>query len=56
MDRELFNAQQAAKYLGVSIKTIRRWAQKGDLKGQKVGPRGDWRFTKVQLMKMIKKT
>lgn len=51
----LLDVQKAAKILGVSVKTIRRWAQRGYLKGIKVGPRGDWRFTPVNLEKMIKK-
>jgi excisionase family DNA binding protein len=54
-NQTLLNARQAAKFLSVSIKTIRRWAQKGSLIGLKVGPRGDWRFTKEELSKMIKK-
>lgn len=51
----VFNVQSAAKYLGVSPKTIRRWAQTGCLKGVKIGPRGDWRFTKKQLDELVKK-
>jgi excisionase family DNA binding protein len=55
MDEQLFTAAQAAKFLHVSVKTIRTWAQKGCLKGMKVGPRGDWRFMKKDLLKMINK-
>lgn len=54
MSQELFTAAQAAKFLHVSLKTIRTWAQKKKLKGIKVGSRGDWRFTKENLEKMIK--
>jgi excisionase family DNA binding protein len=54
VDQELLNVRQAAKFLGVTVKTIRRWAQLKNLKGLKVGPRGDWRFTKGDLEKMIK--
>lgn len=43
------NCQEAATYLGVSVKTVRRWAQNGKLKGHKVGSRGDWRFSHEQL-------
>jgi PAS domain S-box-containing protein/excisionase family DNA binding protein len=45
--------QQAARYLGVSVKTIRRWAQSGRLDGTKVGTRGDWRFTSEQLDRVV---
>lgn len=53
-DEKHFTVQQAAKLLYVSPKTIRSWAQKKKLEGIKVGPRGDWRFTRKQLEKMIK--
>ncbi len=53
MNRQsLFDGRQAAQYLGVSVKTVRRWAQTGKLQGQKVGPRGDWRFTEHDLLDM----
>jgi len=55
MEQELLNIQQAAKFLGVNIRTIRRWAQKRKVKGVKVGTRGDWRFTKEDLSKMVKR-
>jgi excisionase family DNA binding protein len=55
INQEQFNVAQAAKFLHISPKTIRTWAQKGYLKGHKVGPRGDWRFTKEQLENMIKR-
>jgi len=45
MEQELLNIQQAAKFLGVNIRT----------KGLKVGTRGDWRFTKEDLLQMVKR-
>jgi len=53
-DNNLVNCQLAAQYLGVSVKTVRHWAQSGTLKGKKVGSRGDWRFSPDDLNKMIK--
>jgi excisionase family DNA binding protein len=52
---ELLNVQLASRFLGMTVRTIRRWAQTGKLKGLKVGSRGDWRFTKQNLLTMIKK-
>lgn len=52
---ELLNVHKAASFLTVSVTTIRRWAQSGKIRGSKVGIRGDWRFTKKDLLKMIKK-
>ena len=51
---ELFTIQKAAKFLGVSSGTIRRWAQQGTLVGIKVGSRGDWRFKEENLLKLVK--
>jgi excisionase family DNA binding protein len=53
--RELLNVHKAASFLTVSVTTIRRWAQSGKITGTKVGIRGDWRFTKEDLLKMMKK-
>lgn len=52
---QLLGVQKAASFLDVSANTIRRWAQLGDLKGVKIGSRGDWRFTKNNLLKMVRK-
>jgi len=56
MDKEeqLLNVQQASLLLGVSLKSIRRWAQQKKIRGLKVGSRGDWRFTKEDLLKVVK--
>lgn len=51
---KLLSVHKAAAFLGVSAPTIRLWAQTNKLKGIKVGIRGDWRFTKEELSKMIK--
>jgi len=50
----LFNVQQAAEFLSVNPGTIRRWARSKVLSGVNVGIRGDWRFTKDDLLKMVK--
>lgn len=50
----LLNVKQAAEFLGVNVGTIRRWARAKVLTGIKVGIRGDWRFTKDDLLKMVK--
>jgi len=51
---ELLNVQQAAKFLSVGVSTIRRWAQQKKLNGLKVGTRGDWRFSKNDLLNVVK--
>lgn len=56
MNTTIVNCREAATYLGVSVKTIRRWAQAGKLQGKKVGTRGDWRFAYTDLDKMVHST
>lgn len=50
----LLDVHQAARYLGVHAGTIRRWSYSKQLKGVKVGVRGDWRFTADELIKLAK--
>lgn len=46
---DVFNAREAAEFLGVHVETIRRHAKKGTLPGFKVG--SDWRFLKDALLR-----
>lgn len=55
LGEQLLSVQKAASFLDVSANTIRRWAQLGKLKGVKIGTRGDWRFTKNDLLQMVRK-
>lgn len=55
-ETELLNVQQASRLIGVSPKTIRRWAQTKKVRGLKVGTRGDWRFTKEDLLKLVQES
>ena len=51
---KLFRVKKIAEILAVSPKTIRKWAKDKILPGIKIGPRGDWRFTKNDLSKIMK--
>lgn len=55
IDGQLLNVQKAASFLDISANTIRRWAQLDKLKGFKIGTRGDWRFTKDDLLDTVRK-
>ena len=50
---KLLNVQKAAGFLSVGVSTIRRWAQQKKLHGLKIGTRGDWRFSKKDLLQVI---
>jgi excisionase family DNA binding protein len=43
-----FTSSQAASYLGVSLATVRRWSNKGHLRGYRT-PGGQRRFSREQL-------
>jgi excisionase family DNA binding protein len=40
---------EAAKYLGVHIETMRRWAREGAIPSAKLGNRGGFRFKREDL-------
>lgn len=40
--------------LHIGINTVRRWEQKGILKGYKIGPRGDRRFRRKDIERFLK--
>jgi|GEM_PF-2193607 len=52
-DIQLLNVRKAAAFLGVNVSTMRRWAKQGKLPAVKVGTRGDWRFRKEELQKLL---
>ncbi|CAN5205080.1 hypothetical protein BH11PAT1_BH11PAT1_4750 [soil metagenome] len=53
---EFLNVQKTADFLGVHAGTVRRWVHTNQLRGVKVGLRGDWRFTKEDILKMVNDT
>ena len=45
----LLTARQVARLLNVHVNTVRRWNDRGILKAYRIGPRGDRRFSKVDI-------
>jgi excisionase family DNA binding protein len=43
-DGAMLTASDVGRLLNVHINTVRRWTNKGILKGYRIGPRGDRRF------------
>lgn len=41
---KLLTLREVAEYLNVSVSTIRRWDNRGYIKGYRVGPRKDRRY------------
>jgi len=46
---EWIRTPEAAKYLGVHIETVRRWAREGVIPAAKLGNRGGFRFRREDL-------
>ena len=51
-DTRLLTTQQAAEYLLVESKSIRRWLKAGKLQGYKL-PGGDWRISLEDLLAVL---
>jgi excisionase family DNA binding protein len=45
---------EAARLLGVSIMTLRRWDKSGYFKPLRIGPRRERRYKKEQILKILK--
>ncbi len=44
---------EAARYLGVHIETLRRWAREGGIPAAKLGNRGGFRFKREDLDRFL---
>ena len=51
-DTRLLTTQQAADYLSVESRSIRRWLKAGKLQGYKL-PGGDWRICLEDLLALL---
>ena len=52
VEQRYLSVEDTAKYLGLSIKTIYSWAEKGAIPAYKVGR--VWRFDKMELDGFVK--
>jgi excisionase family DNA binding protein len=46
----MMTPQDVADYLGMHVNTVRRWSDEGILKAYRIGPRGDRRFDKKDII------
>jgi PTS system nitrogen regulatory IIA component len=44
---------ELARHIGMDARTLRKWAEKGKLPGQKVG--GEWRFNRAQMLDWLQR-
>jgi len=51
-EEAIYTSGEAAKLLGVSIQTIKRWHKAGKINCFLVGPRKDRRFTETEIKRL----
>ncbi len=52
----MFTTRELAKFLNVHINTVRRWSDQGIIKSYRIGPRGDRRFSKDDVLIFLSHT
>lgn len=50
---KLLRIREAAEMLGVNPETLRRWDRQGRMKAIKIGKRGDRRYHREDIIKLI---
>ena len=52
----MVTVRQVADFLHVSISTVRRWSDSGILKSYRVGPRGDRRYLRDDVLSFVEES
>lgn len=50
---ELLTVSEVAAWLKVHPNTVRRWSEKGFLRAYRIGPRGDRRFDRTEVERLL---
>lgn len=51
---KMYSTKQISDMLGVTEQTVREWLKSGEMKGLKVGGRGQWRVSEDDLNNYLK--
>jgi excisionase family DNA binding protein len=49
----IMTASEVASFLKVSVGAVRRWTRDGNLKGHRLGGKGDWRYFRRDVMRFV---
>ncbi len=52
-DDVIMTSSEVAKYLRVHLGSVRRWTRSGELKGYRLGKRGDWRYLRKDVIAFL---
>ncbi len=50
---QLMTTRGVAKMLNINVNTVRRWSDAGIIKRYRIGPRGDHRYSREDLMNFL---
>jgi excisionase family DNA binding protein len=54
--KSMFTTRELSRFLNVHINTVRRWSDHGILKSYRIGPRGDRRFSRDDVLSFLAET
>jgi excisionase family DNA binding protein len=52
-DDVIMTSSEVAKFLKVHLGSVRRWTRTGELKGYRLGERGDWRYLRKDVLDFL---
>ena len=52
-DNSIMTSGEVAKFLKVHLGSVRRWTRSGELKGYRLGKRGDWRYRRKDVIAFL---
>jgi len=52
-DNVIMTSSEVARFLKVHLGSVRRWTRSGELKGYRLGERGDWRYLQKDVLNFL---
>lgn len=52
-DNSIMTSSEVARFLKVHLGSVRRWTRSGELKGYRLGQRGDWRYLRKDVVAFL---
>jgi excisionase family DNA binding protein len=52
----MLTIRQVAEFLHISISTVRRWSDSGMLRSYRIGPRGDRRYLRDDVLRFLEES
>jgi excisionase family DNA binding protein len=53
-ESSIMTSAEVARFLKVHLGSVRRWTRSGELKGYRLGKRGDWRFLRKDVIAFLR--